>query len=1387
VTSGLAFLNSKNGTFASVPGARPFAGDLLDVKIGDRTRDGIPDLLFVAEFDNRSSGTVLARGVGNGTFDFETVNDLEGVVQSSIVDMNGDGELDVLVVLPSVEQLSVHVGRPCGFFQLPRILDLPPVVRLSELVTPDLNGDGLPDLLYTHFEDLPEEPPVYFLTVTVNLTVAPEASGCNRNGTADVCEIEDQPSLDVGADGVLDRCDVDCNLNNVPDDSEAPSTDCDGNGIDDGCDIAFGRDSDGNTFPDACDIASAPELDCDGNGFLDSFDIASDARNDCNGNNTLDSCDIASGMGTDCDENGILDECDLRVRPSLDGDRTGVLDICEVVAGFDVGGRPEAGVIYGRPGEEVIVKGTFQVFSSISAGGWIMSMGVSSPENLEYCIDLLPTASCDFVCKSELLSASAGEDLEVLGLFPFPTVFVVQGDDFGCDASDNPPDSVGVNAGMRGFIDSTVMSIGTTIPVDTKLDFAPFSIRVTVPESEGTLRFECIDALGTVGQPIRNGLSGLGSIFAANPCLREVRIAPGNVVPGDCNFDGAFDITDVICVLGFVLISDSSSLGCGDGTVDDPANLVFHDWQSDGQIDISDGIGGLLFLFRNGPAHPLNRSVLGGGCTQVAGCPALPAGLGCPRVADFPTAPSTRNLEFRMWIAVLCGLALVRSCLPSEESLRRSFQSAMVVTRFLTTSFLSVLSVAFWVSAALRPCWSDDETPALKSLHWAFRPVAKVELPAVKDPNWPRTAVDPFLLHHLEQSRLEPRPDTDRYTWLRRVSFDLTGLPPTVEEISAFENDVTPVAYERVVDRLLSSHAFGERWARHWMDLVGYADELGTSNGVFARYAWKYRDYLIDSFNTDRPFDRFIREQIAGDLLPYDSIEERQANLTATGFLVLGDLQVVEADKEKLRVDIIDQQLDKVGKAFLGMSFHCARCHDHKFDPVAQRDYYAMAGFFHSTQSIFKTERGVWSDVVVVELPETEVQKAERVERALLNDKKIARFKEESDKHSARKAEVEKLVAQDSGNKELVKERDELAKRIGELQGLIVHAQYFAPDVPRVQGVRDVTEPSDMRITVRGDPHQLGDSVPRGFLQVLAREPVAVPPNQSGRRDFADWIASTDNPLTARVIVNRIWQKLFGAGLVSSVDNFGVRGGRPSHPDLLDFLAGKFIAERWSTKRLIRLLVLSRAYGMESSHDEQAAERDPDNKSLWRMNSRRLEAEAIRDALFVVSGDLDRTVGKPAFAFEFPENSGGFTDTVNTVRFGLARWRPEQPYQRTLYLPVVRQGSQPDVAEIRNVFDFKQPADYGGERAATAVATQALFLMNGPAIKQHADRLARALERDSDDAAIRLESLWLRVFNRPITAAERGDAEVFVSAAESRVWEELCHALLMSNEFLMRR
>jgi len=694
---------------------------------------------------------------------------------------------------------------------------------------------------------------------------------------------------------------------------------------------------------------------------------------------------------------------------------------------------------------------------------------------------------------------------------------------------------------------------------------------------------------------------------------------------------------------------------------------------------------------------------------------------------------------------------------------------------------------------------------------WAFKRPAHAEIPAASHTSWAWDEIDRFIVAGLDAKGLRPAPDADRYTWLRRVSFDLVGLPPSPDEIAAFVEDSTAEARERVVDRLLASPAFGERWARHWLDLTGYADQIGTANDIFAEHAWRYRDYVISAFNSDKAFDRFIREQLAGDLLPFDSVAERARNIVATGFLVLGDLTVVEADKAKLRVDVIDQQVDKVGKAYLGLTIGCARCHDHKFDPISQRDYYALAGIFSSTESVTRAEWGVWSWPTATQLPESPAAQAKRIARLARHQDTIAKLKADRQRAGQRIAEIEQALQGKGQERKAIepdkrtaldRERRGLEARVRKLGTDIEHAEFFSPAVPVAYAVHDSAKPGNMRITIRGNAHALGDEVPRGFVQVVSqshRASSTIPSNESGRRELAEWIASSDNPLTARVAVNRMWQKLFGEGIVRSVDYFGRRGERPSHPELLDALAIRFVANGWSQKRLIRSLVLSHAYAMSSAHDSHADSVDPDNRLLWRMNRRRLDAESLRDAMLAVAGTLIVGAGGPALPLEYVENTGGLgKGGVNPPSFHLGRFRPEQEFIRTIYLPIIRSGPQAGPAEVRNVFDFTQPGEFAGQRSVTTVPTQALFLLNARFLKQRAVELARQTTQSAGDERARLDCLWLRALNRPITPIERADCSAFLAevrkldprtdaaSRELGAWAELCHALLASNEFLVR-
>lgn len=707
---------------------------------------------------------------------------------------------------------------------------------------------------------------------------------------------------------------------------------------------------------------------------------------------------------------------------------------------------------------------------------------------------------------------------------------------------------------------------------------------------------------------------------------------------------------------------------------------------------------------------------------------------------------------------------------------------------------------------AEKPKKGYDPEAALK--HWAYQPLQTAVIPKIREESWPLGDIDRFILSALEQKTFSHSADADRATWLRRVTLDLTGLPPTSEDVAAFLSDVVPDPQAAVVDRLLASQAFGERWARAWLDLVGYADQIGSANNVPAEQAWRYRDYVIESFHRDKPYDVFIREQLAGDLLAADSIETRASQLTATGFLVLGNINIVDADKLTMRMDLVDSQIEKIGKTFLGMTLNCVRCHDHKFDPISTKDYYGLAGILASTESTYKIDRGVWSSVTKVPLPESLAEFTAREAALRTHEKQLAAIQQERTSLEKRLEVVraafptapEKADGQPAGTKtkaELEKEQGEIQGRLGSLQQTVWHLNYLAPVAPVVLGVKDSPDIADTNLQVRGNPHVLGDVVPRGFVQIASHGPSpAIPGDQSGRRQLAEWLTGPAQPLVARTAVNRVWQKLFGRGLVNSTDYFGLRSEPPSHPELLDHLARRFIEDSWSFKKLMRQIVLSRTYRQTSDltpETQAAAAADPDNVWLWRMNPRRLEAEMLRDAVLAVSGSLQPFSGGPALVPEFRENVGGLDPKdVNPISFSLKKFRDEQFRIRTVYLPVVRSSEQRGPAEVLNFFDFTQPALMTGTRSTTAVSSQALFLLNGPLVKEAAKKLAgdirtnAALANDHE----RLGALWLRVRNRPIMPEEETAAAEFLTAASAdgpeSAWQQLVQALLVSNEFLFR-
>ncbi len=587
---------------------------------------------------------------------------------------------------------------------------------------------------------------------------------------------------------------------------------------------------------------------------------------------------------------------------------------------------------------------------------------------------------------------------------------------------------------------------------------------------------------------------------------------------------------------------------------------------------------------------------------------------------------------------------------------------------------------------------------------------------------------------------------------------------------------------------------------------------IGTSNNVFAEHAWRYRDYLIDAFNKDKPFNRFVREQIAGDLIATSSAAEKAEGITATGFLMLGDVEIVEPDKAKMEADHIDTQVTKIGATFLGMTMGCARCHDHKFDPIGLEDYYGIAGMLRSSPSTHKIPFGVWSTLNTTELPETPEQMKERKKLEAQHAEKLANLKADESKFAAeKKSIVEQLakLAQESKTagtqsasaafEPLTKQRDELTEKLKTLGTEIQHAEFFSSKVPKAFAMHDGENPADMPVYIRGNPYAPDRVVPRGALRVASwQEFPEIPTGQSGRLQLADWLVDERNPLTARVTVNRIWQKLFGEGLVRSVDYFGVRGETPSHPELLDHLATRFMKNGWSQKQLIRSIVLSRVYRLSGINNPASINVDPENRLLWRMHRLRLDAEAIRDSTLAISGELKQSQGGPALVLENIENTGSLVAAgVNPPNYSHKKPRPSQEYERTIYLPVIRTGFTGE-DRIRSYFDFVNPAQIAGQRNQTVVPTQSLFLMNNSAYRKRTQLIIDRLFVESKSHDERLEQLWLRVLSRPINSSEREDANKLLQEIESLTtsddrkngesiaWQELCHSLLSANHFVFR-
>ncbi|MFO1483160.1 MAG: PSD1 and planctomycete cytochrome C domain-containing protein [Verrucomicrobiaceae bacterium] len=781
------------------------------------------------------------------------------------------------------------------------------------------------------------------------------------------------------------------------------------------------------------------------------------------------------------------------------------------------------------------------------------------------------------------------------------------------------------------------------------------------------------------------------------------------------------------------------------------------------------------------------------------------------------------------------------------------------------------------------------------SKHWAFQPVAKPNLPAVKAEN----PIDAFIIARLSEKGLTLASPADPRTLIRRMTFDLTGLPPTPDEVDAFVADYRQnqaASIQKLIDRLLLSPHYGEKWGRHWLDVARYSDSNGLDENIALGTAWRYRDYVVKSFNVDKPFNQFLIEQLAGDLLESKDIPTRHERATATAFLNLGAKVLAEPDKDKLTMDVVDEQIDVMGRAFMGLTLGCVRCHDHKFDPIPQDDYYALAAIFKSTQS-FSTDRiGALSTAYEAPMGSlddfAEVKSAERI----LKDQKAAVAKAENEANAALHKEVRghavdylmaaselpvaptlsqvKPVADKHGLRAHVllncrvylaanenlpifkpwqdalkntgdvtslrgyytavfaaaekirvkpKEKAEdsllhqaraaldnnagflalppepivlypkdVADKVRSLKDTMMTTESNLPDLPTTLAVSESPKTiNELPIHIRGNHLALGKPVKRGFIQVVEAALHTKPQfsaNQSGRLELARWLASPEHPLTSRVIANRLWSWHFNQGIVPTVDNFGFLGLKPTHPELLDWLARWFTNNGWSIKDMHRLIMTSRVYQQSSAVDPSAAQADPENILLHHFPVRRLEAEEIRDALLHVAGSIDNTIGGKTIPlrnreFVFNHTSKDFTTYGST--------------RRALYLPIIRNN----LYDLFQQFDYPDPATSTGLRNSSVVSPQALLLMNSDLATKASQNFSQRLAALSDDTQARLRAAFRIAYAREATDEDLRRCQNYLTATnaalnssqqdsakrDQEAWVLLCQALMMSNEFIYLR
>src|SRR5579864_9473244 len=730
--------------------------------------------------------------------------------------------------------------------------------------------------------------------------------------------------------------------------------------------------------------------------------------------------------------------------------------------------------------------------------------------------------------------------------------------------------------------------------------------------------------------------------------------------------------------------------------------------------------------------------------------------------------------------------------------------------------------------------WIDAGLPApsksvAQSSHWAFQPMVKVVPP--DDPSgWSRNEIDRFIIEKLRANRLEPVAAADKRTLLRRAYFDLIGLPPTPEELSAFLADNSPSAYSDVIEKLLASPRYGERWGRHWMDVVHYADTAGDNADYPVPEARLYRDYIIDAFNKDKPYDQFVQEQLAGDILAHQGPPEKYAErVIATGYLALTRRYAGASFPYEMWHLTMEDAIETAGRTFMALTLRCARCHDHKFDPITVRDYYGLFGIFASTKFAYAgsemfgspkvPDRMAFVPLLPLEQSQTQlaayqqqIGKLEKEIKALENDPLLKGVAELDAKITGIESRAKRnrheglyldcggvapaelsdyqsfKVKHQAAMQALAKEHPEAAGRPAQLNRM--RAEYVhlvRPGLPEtLPGAYAVQEgePTNVHVQLGGEPEAEGPLVKRGLPSVLTRDKqVIIPEGSSGRLELAKWLTNSDNPLTARIMVNRIWQHHFGKGIVGTPSNFGIRGDPPTHPELLDWLATQFVERGWSVKAMHRLIMLSQTYQLASSPNGNNDRIDSSNRWYWRFDRRRLEAEAILDSMLAVSGNLDLSSPGP---HPFPV-------------FDYWKYSQHVPFRavyesnhRSVYLMTQRVVRHPYLA----LFDAPDTNTSTDVRAASTVPLQSLYMLNNPFVLQQSEGFAKRLLAADPEARVGLATriAWGREPSEEETKKYRDyvtryrdkaiASRTLPPEAELQAWSSLARALITTNEFI---